>query len=85
MNNSTFVQVRRRRKLVLHSSELEESEEDNFDDVRAELKATSFNLVLSLTVIDCSLIEITHLMMFCIFELYYTVDCRADKPKGNIR
>ena len=34
----------RRRKLTFHSSFIEE-EEDDFEDVRAELRTTSFNLV----------------------------------------
>lgn len=54
----------RRRKLVLHSSDYESDEEDNFEDVRAELKATSFNLVWICLLL---LFQIDTLLLFNIF------------------
>jgi len=42
---TSLSQKQRRRKLIVHSAELYENDEDTFEDVRAELKATSFNLV----------------------------------------
>ena len=79
MSHQSEVHARRRRKLVVHSTELENSEEDNYDDVRAELRATSFNLVCG------SIYPLCVIIGPYLPGMLGAADIRADESERNFR